>query len=179
MTTGIELLPEPDDDGAEDDPLVDVVTGEEAEYEDIGAEPVEEAPVVALLPPPPPLEPAAQPPPAQPPAPAGGRFGLACLVTWIVRRITFVWTSGLSATFGAAWWRLELSATPPRPARPIAVAAVVILALVFVTSKPPRLSLRCESGEGSLNSAPRRGKETAKPLGRPSERGDFTVTVAT
>jgi len=58
------------------------------------------------------------------------------LVTWIVLRITLVRTIGLSATVSAAWWRPELIATPPIPARPITVAAVVILAFVFVTSNP-------------------------------------------
>jgi hypothetical protein len=39
---------------------------------------------------------AAVPPTVEPGPP--GCFGFACLVTWTVRRITLVWTIGLSAT---------------------------------------------------------------------------------
>jgi hypothetical protein len=37
-------------------------------------------------------------------AAAAGCFGCACLVTWIVRRITLVWTTGLSATVLVGAW---------------------------------------------------------------------------
>ena len=100
VTTG-EPLPPPEPEevgGTLVEPLEPVLTG--ADDEDEGGsdeEPVEDEPVTAV-----PLDPVLpDPAPAYAPGPEpepAGLFGLRCLVTWIVRRITLVRTSGFSAT---------------------------------------------------------------------------------
>jgi hypothetical protein len=130
-------------------PLEEVVTGaEEEEYE--GEEPADEAPVET-----PPLDPAplalpyAAAAPAAP-APAPTRcFGLTCLVTWIVRLITFVWIRGLAAT-GADFWLL-LRARPVSPPKPtIAAPAATRVLTVFPTSAHPLVGFHSAVSGGDV-----------------------------
>ena len=70
-----------------------------------------------------------------PPAPGTGWRGLTCFVTWMVRRTTWVRTSGLAArvVVGLLAW-LELRATPPSPPRPITAAPAATFRFMFLTT---------------------------------------------
>ena len=121
--------------------------------------------------------PASAYPPRPPPAPIGC-FGLTCLVTWIVRRMTLVRTSGLVATD-----RRPLAAGAQRKAGETAEAddrrdrrdpglkalhVIYLLAGICVS----------QSGGCALKRTPGAGKETAKPPPGRQRAFEGGVTVA-
>jgi hypothetical protein len=59
------------------------------------------------------------------------------LVTWIVRRITFVWTAGRSATVLLGAGLPALSANPVSPPRATTVEIVATLFFILLTLEPP------------------------------------------
>ena len=95
-------------------------------------------------------------------------------MTWIVRRITLVRTSGLSATVRAAFCWPALSASPARPPRPtiVAPAAMRVFKLFFtldhLLAEVAGRSVRgavCKPSQGA-------GKEHGKTSPPPSERAN-------